>query len=152
MLKNKTEQNMNDEKYSQTGITVIIHANHDSLRATTIMLWSVTSSSLRWSTVITVRQALTSLGHRLSEQQRALSDILSNVLSGQPHQSQQPSFMVLSSQASFIFLWIQLSFIHKTWALGNLLSNCHVKKLLRFISHNLARFCRTFHFQNPCWD
>ena len=33
-FKNKTEQNRNDKKYSQSGITVIIHTNHDGVRAT----------------------------------------------------------------------------------------------------------------------
>ena len=30
-FKNKTEQNRNDKKYSQSGITVIIHTNHDGV-------------------------------------------------------------------------------------------------------------------------
>ena len=33
MFKNKTEQNRNDEKYNQTGITVKIHTNHDGVRS-----------------------------------------------------------------------------------------------------------------------
>ena len=37
-FKNKTEQNRNDKKYSQSGITIIIHTNHDGVRATAIML------------------------------------------------------------------------------------------------------------------
>ena len=35
---NKTKHKRNDEKYSQTGITVKIHTNHDGVRATAIML------------------------------------------------------------------------------------------------------------------
>ena len=31
MFKNKTQQNGNDENYSQTGITVKIHTNHDGV-------------------------------------------------------------------------------------------------------------------------
>ena len=31
MFKKKTEQNRNDEKYNQTGITVKIHSNHDGV-------------------------------------------------------------------------------------------------------------------------
>ena len=30
-VKNKTEQNRNDEKYNQTGIIVKIHTNHDGV-------------------------------------------------------------------------------------------------------------------------
>ena len=37
---------------------------------------------------------------------------------------------MLSSQAIFMFLWIRLSFIHKTYALSSLFSNCPVKKLV----------------------
>ena len=49
MFKNKTEQNRNDEKSSQTGITVEIHTNHDGVRATAILLRSyAASSSLRY--------------------------------------------------------------------------------------------------------
>ena len=58
-IKNKTEQNRNDdEKYSQTGIqvTVTIHTNHDSVRASVIMLSSNVSSSSWQSPVITVKQ------------------------------------------------------------------------------------------------
>ena len=36
---------MNDEKYSQTGITVTIQAAHDSVRATAITLRSIAASS-----------------------------------------------------------------------------------------------------------
>ena len=56
-VKNKTEQNMNDEKYNQTGLTVKIHTNHDGVRATAIMLRSITASSSWRSSVIAVEQA-----------------------------------------------------------------------------------------------
>ena len=39
-----------------------------------------------------------------SEQLRAYFDILSDVLSGRPHQSLKPSFTALSSRAIFMFL------------------------------------------------
>ena len=32
MFKNKREENKNDEKYNQSGITVKIHTNHDGAR------------------------------------------------------------------------------------------------------------------------
>ena len=44
-FKNKTEQNRNDKKYSQRGITVMIRTNHDGFRATAIMLRSNVASS-----------------------------------------------------------------------------------------------------------
>ena len=31
VFKNKTEQNRNDKKYSQTGVTVKTHTNHNGL-------------------------------------------------------------------------------------------------------------------------
>ena len=42
------------------------------------------------------------IGRPSSEQLRACSDILSDALSGRPHQSQQPSFTALSSRVVFI--------------------------------------------------
>ena len=50
MIKNKTEQNRNDEKYNQTSITVKIHTHHAGVRATAITL-------RRRSSVIVVKQA-----------------------------------------------------------------------------------------------
>ena len=47
-------------------------------------------------------------------------------------ESLQASFTVLSSWAIFMFRWIQLSFIHKTFALNSLFSTFHVKKLACF--------------------
>ena len=41
-----------------------------------------------------------------------------SALSGRSHQSLQPSVTVLSPRAIFMFLWIRLSFIHKTNALN----------------------------------
>ena len=57
MIKNKTEQNRNNEKYNQTGITVKIHTNHAGVRATVIMLKSIAASSPWRSSVIAVKQA-----------------------------------------------------------------------------------------------
>ena len=48
---------------------------------------------------------------------------------------------------NLLFLFIRLSFIHKTQALSSLFSICQVKKLACFMSHNSTRFHRTFHFQ-----
>ena len=45
MFKNKAEKNRNDEKNSQTGLTVKVHSNHDSVRATAIVLRSIAASS-----------------------------------------------------------------------------------------------------------
>ena len=57
MFKNKTEQNRNDEKYNQTGITVKIHSNHDGVCANMIMLKSI-AARLSWQfPVIIVKQA-----------------------------------------------------------------------------------------------
>ena len=53
VIKNKTEQHSNDEKYHQTGITVIIH----TVRASAITLRSTAASSSWRSLVIAVKQA-----------------------------------------------------------------------------------------------
>ena len=53
MFKNKTEQNRNDGKYNQTGITVKIHTNHNGVKANMIMLKSIAACSSWRSLVIT---------------------------------------------------------------------------------------------------
>ena len=64
------------------------------------------------------------IGRPSSEKIRACSDILSDALSGRPHQSLQPSVTALSPRAIFTFRWIRLSLIHKhslwtvCWPLG----------------------------------
>ena len=86
MFKNKTEQNRNDDKYNQTGITVKIHTNHDCVRANTIMLRSIAARSSWQSPVIPVKQASETTSAALREKKiKACSDILSDVLSGKPH-------------------------------------------------------------------
>ena len=50
VFKNKTEQNRDDENYSQTGITVKIHTNHDG-----VMLRSNAASSSWRSPVIALK-------------------------------------------------------------------------------------------------
>ena len=56
-VQKKTEENKNDKKYSQTGIIVKIHTNHDGVRATAIMLRSIPASLSSQSLVITVKIA-----------------------------------------------------------------------------------------------
>ena len=53
VFKNKTEQNRDDEKYIQSGITVKIHTNHDG-----VMLRSNAASSSWRSPVIALKYAL----------------------------------------------------------------------------------------------
>ena len=79
------------------------------------------------------------IGRPSSEKIRACSDILSDALSGRPHQSLQPSVTALSSRAIFMFRWIRLSFIHKTLALKCLFSTCHVKELACFYEPQFGR-------------
>ena len=69
---------------------------------------------------------------------RACSDILSDALSGRPHQSLQPSSMALSSQAIVMFRWMRLLFILKTLALNSLFSTCHVEKLACFYESQVS--------------
>ena len=99
MFQNKTEQNRDDEKDSQTGITFEIHTNDDGVRATAIMLRSMRLAISSYRSEASLRNYI---GRPSSEQLKGCADILSNALSGRPHQSQQPSFMALSSRAIFI--------------------------------------------------
>ena len=69
------------------------------------------------------------IGRPSSDKIRACSDILSDTLSGNSHQSLQPSFAALSSRAIFMF---RLSFIQKTLALNSFFLPYHVKKLACF--------------------
>ena len=85
------------------------------------------------------------MGRLSSEKIWACSDILSNALSGRPHQSLQPSFAALSSRAIFMFRWIRLSFIQKTLALNSLFSTLSCEKTrVFFMSHNSAEVHWTF--------
>ena len=133
MLKNKTEQNRNDEIYNQTGVTVKIHTNYDGVRATAIMLRSITASSPWWCPVIVVKQASDTASAVLRVKKRASSDILPDALSARPHQSLQPSFKTLSTRAIFMFQWIRRSFIHKTLALKSLFFTRYVTKICVFL-------------------
>ena len=57
-VQKQKKKNRDDEKYSQTGITVKIHSNHVGVRATAIMLGSVAAGSSWRSPVIAIKQAL----------------------------------------------------------------------------------------------
>ena len=106
------------EKYSQTGITVKMHTNHDGVRATVIMLRSIAASSSSRSPVIARKKVseITSTALRVNKE-LALISFPMRWVEGHMHQSQQACFTALSSPATFMFSWIRLSFIHKTpWA------------------------------------
>ena len=60
--------------------------------------------------------------------------ILSNELSGRPHQSQQPSFTTLSPPEI-----LMLSFIHKTHAVSNFFYHDHAKRTACFYEPQLSR-------------
>ena len=85
--KNKTEQNRNDEKYSKTGITVKIHTNNDSVRATAILLRFI-AARLSWRSPVIAHRSGGSLRYYIcrpsSEQLRACSNTLSDALTGRP--------------------------------------------------------------------
>ena len=149
-VKNKTEQNRNDEKYNQTGIIVKIHTNHDGVWANMTMLKFVAARSSWRSPVITVKQPSETTSAALRVKKiRACSDILSDALSGKSHLSLQPSFAALSSRAIFMFRWIRLSFIQNTLALNSLFSTLTCEKTrvflwatirLKFTEHFTSRF------------
>ena len=74
------------------------------------------------------------IGYPSREQKRTRSYILSDALSGRPHQSEQPRFTVLSSRAIVMFLRIRLSFIHKTQAWSSVLLVVMLKNSRVFMS------------------
>ena len=118
MFKNKTEQRRNVGKYNNTGITVKIHINHMTY------IWCQSDCdhaevhrgyiimAISWHRCKTSLKNYNS--RPSSEQLRAYSGILCDALSGRPRQSLKPSFTALLSRVIFMFLWIRLSFIHKT--------------------------------------
>ena len=62
--------------------------------------------------------------------------------------SRQPSFTALSSREIFIFLWIRLSFIHKTHALSSFFFPVVTNKSLGvFVCRDSAGFHWIFHLQ-----
>ena len=85
------EQNKNDEKYSQTGIIVKIHTNHDGVS-------NCDHVEIHHSYLIIVisshhsKDSLRNYISLCSSEQRACFNILSNVLSGKSHQSKKASF------------------------------------------------------------
>ena len=91
-FKNKTEQNRNDRKYSQSGKTVIIHTNHDGIRATAIMLRSMVASL----EIASESSLINYIDRPSSEQLRACSDVLSDALSGEGHISHLQNLFFLA--------------------------------------------------------
>ena len=144
MLQNKTEQNRDDEKDRQTGITFEIHTNDDGVRATAIMLRSMRLAISSYRSEASLRNYI---GRPSSERLKGCSDILSNALSGRPHQSQQPSFTALSSRE---IPKVRLSFSHNTNALSSLFSNCHLKNLCVLWATILRDFTEHFTFRQKC--
>ena len=69
------------KKYSQSGITVIIHTNHDGVRATAIMLRPNVASQ----EIPSEASLRNYIDRPSSEQLKACSDVLSDVLSGEGH-------------------------------------------------------------------
>ena len=85
MFKNRTEQNRNDEKYNQTGITVKIKIDtkHDAIRADMIMLKSTRGSLIMAISGHRSKASLRSyIGRPSSEKIGACYDIFSDALSG----------------------------------------------------------------------
>ena len=106
MFKNKTEKNRNDEKYSQTGITVKILTNHAGVRASAIKLRSIAANS----------SSKPKKFHEFGCPFRCVEWRARSVTEAEFYGSVRG---------------VILSFIHKTLALNSLFSNCHVKKKLR---------------------
>ena len=122
-FKNKTEQNRNDKKYSQSGITVIIHTNHDG-----VMLRSKVASS----EIASEASLRNYIDLPLSEQLRACSDVLSDGLSGEGDVSHCNRVLRLChpEQSSCSGEFGCRSFVKL--ALSSLFTICHVKKLACF--------------------
>ena len=134
-FKNKTEQNRNDKKYSQSGITVIIHTNHDGVRATAIMLRSNVASS----EIASEASLRNYIDRPLSEQLRACSGVLSDELSGEGHVSHCNRVLRLChpEQSSCSGEFGCSSFVKL--ALSRLYTICQVKKLACFYEPQFGR-------------
>ena len=148
MLKNKTEKNRNDEKYNQTGITVKIHTNHDGVRATAIMLRSIAASSSWRSSVIAVKQATgtTSTTLRVEKLEFALISFPMRWMEGHISQCSRVLRCCHSERSSCRSEFGCRSFVeHSPWTVCFLLVMWN--NLRDFVSHNLAEFHWTFHFQ-----
>ena len=72
--RDKTGQNWNNAKYSQSGITVKIHTNHDGVRATAIMLRSNAASS-GIATEASFTGEISSTASRVNNQELALMSL-----------------------------------------------------------------------------
>ena len=87
------------------------------------------------------------VGRPSSEQLRAYFDILSDALSGRPHQSQQPSFygtVILSN----LHVSVNSAVVnHKTHTLSSLFSNCYAKKIGCFSVLRFGWISLNIHFQ-----
>ena len=146
MFKNKTEQNRNDEKYNQTGITVKIHSNHDGFWANTIMLKSIAAQS-SWRSPVITASLKNYIGRPSSEKIRACSDILSDTwVEGHTSHCSRVLWRCHPERSSSSGEFGCLSFIkHMPWTLCFLLVMW--KNLRVFMSHNSAEVHWTFHFQ-----
>ena len=115
-----------------------LHTNYDGVRATAIMLRSIAASSSWWSQVIAVKQAseITSAALRVNKR---LLWCPFRCYEWRAGSFTAAEFTALSSWVIFMFLWIRLSFIHKTQALGTLFCNCHVKILVCFYEPQVGR-------------
>ena len=132
------------KKYSQTGITVKIHqswrcqsdCNYAEVQHGWLMARFLIMAVFGNRGEASLRNHI---GRPSREQIRACSGILSDALSGRQHRSQQLSFTALSSRSIFIFLWIRLLLIHKTYALSSTFSIYHGKKLACFYEPQFGR-------------
>ena len=134
-FKNKTEQNRNDKKYSQIGITVKIYTNHDGVRATAIML----RSNLASSEIASEASLRNYIDRPSSEQLRACSDVLSDALSGEGHISHCNRVLRLChpEQSSCSGEFGCRSFVKL--ALRSLFTICHMKKLACYCEPQFGR-------------
>ena len=134
-LKNKTEQNRNDKKCSQSGITVITHTNHDGVRATAIML----RSNVANSEIVSEASLRNYIDRPSSEQLRAFSDVLSDALSGEGHISHCNQILRLChpEQSSCSGEFGCCSFVKL--ALSSFFTICHVKKIACFCEPQFGR-------------
>ena len=134
-FKNKTEQNRNDKKYSQRGITVMIRTSHDGFRATAIMLRSNVASS----EIASEASLRNYIDHPSSEQLRACSDVLSDALRGEDHISHCNRVLRLChpEQSSCSGEFGCRSFVKL--ALSSSFTIFHVKKLACFCEPQFGR-------------
>ena len=150
-----------DERSSQTGISVQNNHTNHSVRAIAITLRSDAQVPSRHIMAISGHRSEASIrnynARPLSDQIRTCSDILSGALNGMPQESQHPSSPDAATSSNVFTMNPIPTVVHlrnttqqivkyQPQALSSLFSNCQVNNAQVFMAQNSARFHWTVYF------